>query len=97
MLTRFTPGQIVATPAALNLLTQHQVSADELLCRHLSGDWGDALCSEDKALNDAALTNGARLLSAYRVGADAVLWIITEAEDDQGLRSATTLLLPGDY
>lgn len=97
MLNRFTPGQIVATPAALNLLAQHHVSASELLSRHLSGDWGDALCSEDKALNDAALTNGARLLSAYRVGADAVLWIITEAEDDQGQRSATTLLRPEDY
>ena len=97
MLTRFTPGQIVATPGALTMLATHQITPGALLARHLAGDWGDALCSEDKALNDAALTNGSRLLSAYRVGADAVLWIITEAEDDQGQRSATTLLLPEDY
>lgn len=97
MLTRFTPGQIVATPAALALLVQHQITPNTLLARHLSGDWGDALCSDDQALNEAAVTNGSRLLSAYRVAADAVVWIITEAEDDLGQRSATTLLLPGDY
>lgn len=97
MLNRFTPGQIVATPGALALLAAHQITPDTLLARHLSGDWGDVLCSEDKALNEAALTNGSRLLSAYRVGADAVVWIITEAEDNQGQRSATTLLQPGDY
>ena len=96
MPTRFTPGQIVATPGALSLLAAHQVTPSTLLARHLSGDWGDALCSEDQGLNDAALANGSRLLSAYRVGPE-VLWIITEAEDEQGERSATTLLLPGEY
>jgi len=94
---RFAPGQIVSTPGALALLAEHPIDPGALLRRHLSGDWGDALCSDDHELNDAALTNGSRLLSAYRIGADAVLWIITEAEDDQGERSATTLLLPGEY
>ena len=96
-LPRVSPGQIVSTPAALALLAEHQIEPGDLLRRHLSGDWGDALCSEDKTLNEAALTNGSRLLSAYRVGPEAVLWIITEAQDDQGERSATTLLLPGEY
>lgn len=94
---RFQSGQVVATPGALARLAACQIAPSTLLARHLCGDWGDALCSEGKTLNDVALTNGSRLLSAYRLGPDAVLWIITEAEDDQGQRSATTLLLPEDY
>lgn len=97
MVTRFTPGQIVATPGALALLAAHHMTPSTLLARHLCGDWGEVLCSEDKALNDAALGTGSRLLSAYRVGPDKIVWIITEAEDDQGQRAATTLLLPQDY
>ncbi|GHD81592.1 hypothetical protein ACFSQE_01250 [Vogesella fluminis] len=95
--TRFPAGQLVATPAALALLAEHDIDPASLLTRHLAGDWGDALCSDDAALNDAALTNGARLLSAYRLGGNAVVWIITEAEDDRGDRAATTILLPEDY
>ncbi len=37
----FDPGQIVATPAALALLTNHGVSPTDLITRHLSGDFGD--------------------------------------------------------
>lgn len=97
MATRFALGQIVATPGALSLLAAHHMTPSTLLARHLCGDWGDALCSEDKAFNDAALGTGSRLLSAYRVGPQAIVWIITEAKDDQGQRAATTLLLPQEY
>ena len=59
--------------------------------RHMAGDWGD-VDEEDKAANDQALTDGSRLLSAYRTAAAKKLWIITEAD-----RSATTILLPEEY
>jgi len=60
------------------------------LDRHFSGDWGE-VCEEDKAVNDDAMENGGRVLSAYSLRGDR-LWIITEAD-----RSVTTLLLPEEY
>jgi len=60
------------------------------LSQHCSGDWG-TVDAEDWEANNAALTDGTRLLSAYMVHGVKV-WIITEAD-----RSVTTLLLPRDY
>ena len=102
---RFSPGQIVATPAALELLDQHGVSPDTLLRRHLSADWG-TLCSDDAALNDAALEDGSRILSSYLIAPGDSVWIITDAEtviDEDGntlaqpTRLYTTILRPEDY
>ena len=85
----FNPGNIVATPGALDLAEQG-INLPAYLLRHLSGDWGD-LCPEDKAENNFSLQNGFRLLSAYDTPCGS-LWIITEAD-----RSATTFLLPEEY
>ena len=64
-------------------------------------DWGD-LSDEDKRLNDEALHDGSRILSAYILSAyilppEVKIWIITEATDEKGERAATTALLPEDY
>ena len=85
----FHPGNIVATPGALEL-AQQGINLLALLQRHLNGDWGD-LCAADKAENDLSLQQGFRLLSAYETSYGS-LWIITEAD-----RSATTFLLPEEY
>ena len=61
---KFHPGQIVATPGALDAIREAGQTPHEFLVRHLSGDWGD-LDQEDRQLNDAALIDGSRLLSAY--------------------------------
>ena len=58
-------------------------------------DWGD-LDAEDKSLNDLALKDGSRLL-AYHTTLGTKLYVITEAEDDDGQRAATTMLLPDEY
>jgi hypothetical protein len=89
-------GQIVATPGALDALAAADTAPSILLRRHASGDWGD-LDPEDRAANTQALRDGSRLLSAYHLAADVTLWIITEAADEDGHRSATTLLLPAEY
>ena len=60
------------------------------------GDWGD-LCEEDKRSNDEALVDGSRILSAYHTELGEKLWVITEAVDDEGVRQATTFLLPDEY
>jgi hypothetical protein len=82
-------GQTVATPAALDALTQGDIFA--ALRRHEAADWGD-VDADDRAANDHALESGERLLSVYRSANGITFWVITEAD-----RSATTVLLPDDY
>ncbi len=94
--SKFSLGQIVATAGALAELEQCGQAPTEFLERHRKGDWGE-LNVHDAHLNDQALQNGARILSAYRTRAGSRLWIITEAEDDAGNRQCTTLLLPQEY
>jgi len=93
---RFSLGQIVATPGALEALQRNNVTGCDYLRRHASGDWG-IVCEEDKQANEEAIKNGARLMSAYFLPDETKLWVITEAADDAGHRVATTLLLPDEY
>ena len=89
---RFKLGRIVATPGALELLGELEVSPSELLDRHASGDWGE-VPEEDARENEHGLKHGFRILSSYPVGGNgARVWIITEAD-----RSSTCLLLPSEY
>lgn len=92
----FSLGQIVATPGALEALATSGQCPAEFLRRHVVGDWGD-VCPDDAKLNDDALVDGSRLLSAYHTAKGVKLWVITEAVDDNGSRSATTILLPEEY
>jgi len=93
---KFVLGQIVATPGALEALQQSGQSPSEFLKRHLQLEQGD-LCDEDHELNGEAVKDGSRILSAYKTWKGVKIWIITEAEDDNSHRSATTLLLPEEY
>jgi hypothetical protein len=86
----FSPGQIVFTPGAMDLLSQPGARFMYLLYRHLHGDWGD-LDEGDKAENNLSVREGFRILSAYKIGSEKI-WIITEAD-----RSVTTFLLPSEY
>ena len=97
MLTpKFDLGQIVATPGALEALEESGQTPGFFIERHAKGDWGE-VDKEDWVLNDQALVDGSRLLSAYRTLKNKRLWVITEATDDDGRRAATTLLLPEEY
>ena len=93
---KFNLGQIVATPGALEALQESGQTPEFFLTKHSRGDWGE-VCAEDAQLNDQALVDGSRLLSAYRTLRNVRLWLLTEAADDQGHRLATTLLLPEEY
>lgn len=97
MLTpKFDLGQIVATPGAFEALEESGQTPGFFIERHAKGDWGE-VDKEDWVLNDQALVDGSRLLSAYRTLKNKRLWVITEATDDDGRRAATTLLLPEEY
>lgn len=96
--SKFPLGQIVATPGALETLSDSGQTPSDFLSRHAQGDWGEELCDEDRQLNDQSLIDGSRILSAYRTAKSRTkLWIITEAADDNGQRAATTILLPDEY
>ena len=84
-------GQVVATPGALEALQEAEVQPATLLVRHQRGDWGE-LDEDDKRLNDEAVTDEGRILSAYVLPTGVKVWIITEWD-----RSATTFLLPSEY
>jgi hypothetical protein len=88
---RFNMGQIVATPGALRELERSGESPAKFLSRHIAGDWGE-VDAGDWQLNDRAVTEETRILSAYRTSRGEKLWIITEAD-----RSSTCLLLPEEY
>jgi hypothetical protein len=85
----FAVGRLVATPGALDAVPLAEIAA--ALDRHRAGDWGD-VSNADRAANDASLSGGRRLMSAYRTEAGVTFWVITEAD-----RSATTILLPDEY
>ena len=90
---KFDLGRVVITAAANEWMEGRPGRADAVnscLTRHFSGDWG-GVCDEDAAANNAAISNGDRILSSYAVdGRD--LWIITEAD-----RSVTTILFAEEY
>lgn len=87
----FPLGQVVGTPGAVEALQEIGTSPGELLDRHVTGDFGD-ICEEDLGLNEAAIQDGARIFSVYKVTDDLTIWIITEAD-----RSSTCLMLPEEY
>ena len=93
---KFELGQIVATPGALDALEASNQAPSEFLKKHLQLEQGD-LCDEDHELNGEAVKDGSRILSAFKTTTGIKLWLITEAENDNGHRSATTLLLPDEY
>ena len=88
---KFSLGQMVATPSALDALADSGQSPADFLSRHVRGDWGE-VCQEDGQANDDAVVNGERLLSAYRTLKGVRIWTITEAD-----RSSTCILLPEEY
>ena len=92
---KFSLGRIVATAGALAELEQSGQQPTEFL-RATRVETG-ASCAQDAHLNDRALLDGTRILSVYHTQSGSRLWVITEAEDDGGQRSCTTILLPQEY
>ena len=83
-------GSVLITRGAAGRLNKDDVLS-ALLGRHMAGDWGDVGIDDWKE-NDFFLKNGFRILSSYVDRDSQKFWIITEAD-----RSATTILLPGEY
>jgi hypothetical protein len=86
-------GRIVATPAALHFLTSESIPADQLLQRHVRGDWGNVGESGIAANEEAIQSELGTVISVYRFPA-GVIWVATSLGGDE---IHTTLLLPGDW
>ena len=84
---RFSLGQVVATPGALDELKQSGQTPSEILSRHQTGDWGQ-IPDEDRTENELSVKEGFRILSAYELTTGEKVWVITEAD-----RSATTIFV----
>lgn len=91
---KFELGKFVTTTSVAELTVKcdefDEFVADSLK-RYADCDWGD-MCEEDKAMNDEAVKNGARIFAAYDHSKFGQLWIISEAD-----RSSTTVLLSSKY
>ena len=85
-------GIVAATRGALAAAHNQRSLLADLICRHSLGDWGK-VGDEDKAMNEAALFSGDRIMSVYGLG-DSTLWVITEGR--RGDRQ-TTVMLPDEY
>ena len=58
---------------------------------------GASWTKRTSSLNDAALIDGSRILSAYLTRKGERIWVITEAVNEVGLRYSTCLLKPEEY
>ena len=85
---RFSLGQLVITPGAHDAFMSSLDDPARYVLRHVSGDWGN-LDAHDIAVNNLAVKEGDRILSAYELSDKTRIWIITEWD-----RSVTTILLP---
>ena len=88
---KFALGRTLITLGAQEALENAGQTPDFFLDMHAKGHWGQ-VCRDDKQANDDALTEGGRILSAYKTLAGVKIWVITEWD-----RSATTILLPSEY
>jgi hypothetical protein len=95
----FNLGQLVITSGALQVLTEREVIPLALLSRHVRGDWNE-MEPEDQEANRQALVDGSRIFTRYTLVdgvAQVRIWIITEAQGEDGRRASTCILLPEEY
>jgi hypothetical protein len=84
-------GRIVGTPGALQAPNEAGRSPEELILRHVTGDWGD-LPEEDIEENKLSVEKGFCVFSSYRLPTGTKVRVITEWD-----RSVTMFLLPSEY
>ncbi|MHB1422633.1 MAG: DUF7192 family protein [Gemmataceae bacterium] len=86
----------VPTEKVLRTLGHCQTIRDnEPLIQELAGN--ARILTIDGVWDRDAVRDGSRILSAYRTLQGEKLWIITEAEGDDGRRGSTCILLPEKY
>lgn len=97
-IVNFQIGRLTITDGVREELGALGINPHEYLNRHQRGDWGD-VSDGDRQANEDALRTGARIVSVYKVERldDKRFYIITDGDDERGVRHATTILLPSEY
>lgn len=89
----FRPGRIIGTIAAVKAMQEAGQEPNNLLDRHLKGDWGDApddiQTANEISVRSFFTTKRPKIFSAYHLASDLTVWVCTESD-----RSVTTFLLP---
>jgi hypothetical protein len=89
-------GQVVTTPGVLEAMAKTGQTPAEFLSRHQIGDWG-VLDRPDQHANEVAVIDGSRIFSAYLLNNGTKIYVITEAQGDDGKRTSTCVLLADEY
>jgi len=99
-------GELLYTSSLAELAQSNQAFSlfmMEAFTRHKNLDYGD-ICDQDKRINEDAVSSGGRIMSSYKIPEeltercrDDKVWIITEAENQDGNRLCTTILFPSEY
>jgi len=76
---RFELGQVVVTPRAGEVLAQWGQTAEELLERHQSCDWGD-ITEEERQINEFAVSRAMNVVSCYTTPGGDQLTVFTRAD-----------------
>lgn len=82
MSIKFHPGQVVATPCALEAIRASGQTPELFVGAHLEGYYGGELSEEDRQLNEHALIDGSRIFSAYRTLRGIKLWVVGDHRGD---------------
>jgi hypothetical protein len=76
---KFDLGQVIVTPTAGKALAAAGQSAEEMLCRHQAGDWGD-VSEQERRINERALAAAITLMSKYRTRRGDRLQVVTKPD-----------------
>ncbi len=87
---RFHPGTILASPDAQEVLSAGGTDPQELIYRHVIGDWDPSMEADLIAVSERAIAEGGVVVSTWQLGG-YTLWIRTDAA-----RETTILDIPLD-
>ncbi len=91
----FAPGDLVATPNALAAMRALGTNGLSLICRHIRGDWGEAIDAGQWAINEDVVDGGPEeeIISRYLFPDDVEIVLITSYPQTPSLRW-TEICLP---
>ena len=81
---RFDLGRVVVTPKASAALQARNLTLEDVLSRHQSGDWGEISTAAEQ-INEDALENGFALVSEYRTPGGDWVTVFTRPNRSQTL------------
>lgn len=73
-------GIVATSPAAMELLGQHNVRPGLLLDRHTCGDWSDMAPAEIRANTEALRTGSQSVIGRYEIAAAEAIVVLTDPD-----------------